>query len=71
MSGPASSMHSSRTWELRLVHCLSRPYSILHRLTILCTLQLIGVTVGECSNPRRNIPSAIKKTFWRILSKSR
>lgn len=26
-----------------------------------------GVTVGECSNPRKNVPSAIKKTFWRIL----
>jgi len=29
--------------------------------------ELIGVTVGECENPRRNIPSAIRKTFWRIL----
>jgi len=29
--------------------------------------ELIGVTVGECADPRRNIPSAIKKTFWRIL----
>jgi len=29
--------------------------------------ELIGVTVGEASDPRRNIPSAIKKTFWRIL----
>jgi amino acid transporter len=29
--------------------------------------ELIGVTVGECANPRRAIPSAIKKTFWRIL----
>lgn len=29
--------------------------------------ELIGVTVGECANPRRNIPSAIRKTFWRIL----
>ena len=27
--------------------------------------ELIGVTVGECANPRKNIPSAIKKTFWR------
>jgi len=29
--------------------------------------ELIGVTVGEASNPRKNIPSAISKTFWRIL----
>lgn len=27
----------------------------------------MGVTVGEAENPRRNIPRAIKLTFWRIL----
>ena len=29
--------------------------------------ELVGVTVGEAQNPRRNIPRAIKLTFWRIL----
>ncbi|KAG8933953.1 hypothetical protein FRC02_010888 [Tulasnella sp. 418] len=29
--------------------------------------ELIGVTVGEAENPRKNIPKAIKRTFWRIL----
>jgi len=29
--------------------------------------ELIGVTVGEAENPRRNIPRAIRRTFWRIL----
>ncbi|KZF22965.1 putative dicarboxylic amino acid permease [Xylona heveae TC161] len=29
--------------------------------------ELIGVTVGETQNPRRNIPRAIKLTFWRIV----
>ncbi|KAK5109888.1 hypothetical protein LTR62_006495 [Meristemomyces frigidus] len=29
--------------------------------------ELIGVTVGEAQNPRKNIPRAIKLTFWRIL----
>lgn len=29
--------------------------------------ELIGVTVGEAKNPRKTVPSAIKKTFWRIL----
>lgn len=29
--------------------------------------ELIGVTVGECQNPRKNVPKAIKRTFWRIL----
>ena len=25
------------------------------------------VTVGEAENPRKNIPNAIRRTFWRIL----
>ncbi|KAK1232252.1 amino acid transporter [Marasmius sp. AFHP31] len=29
--------------------------------------ELIGVTVGEAENPRRNIPMAIRQTFFRIL----
>lgn len=29
--------------------------------------ELIGVTVGEAENPRRNVPRAIKLTFWRIV----
>ncbi|KAF9053622.1 dicarbixylic amino acid permease [Hymenopellis radicata] len=29
--------------------------------------ELIGVTVGEAENPRKNIPKAIRRTFWRIL----
>ncbi|KAL0580237.1 amino acid transporter [Marasmius crinis-equi] len=29
--------------------------------------ELIGVTVGEAENPRRNIPRAIRQTFFRIL----
>jgi amino acid transporter len=29
--------------------------------------ELIGVTVGEAENPRKNIPIAIRRTFWRIL----
>ncbi|KAK4504585.1 hypothetical protein PRZ48_005501 [Zasmidium cellare] len=28
--------------------------------------ELLGVTVGEAKNPRRNIPRAIRLTFWRI-----
>ncbi|KAF2721162.1 amino acid permease, partial [Polychaeton citri CBS 116435] len=28
--------------------------------------ELVGVTVGEAQNPRRNVPRAIKLTFWRI-----
>jgi amino acid transporter len=29
--------------------------------------ELIGVTVGEAENPRKNIPIAIRRTFYRIL----
>lgn len=29
--------------------------------------ELIGVTVGEAKNPRKTVPAAIKKTFFRIL----
>lgn len=29
--------------------------------------ELVGVTVGEAQNPRKNVPRAIKLTFWRIL----
>ncbi|ODQ78277.1 hypothetical protein BABINDRAFT_9493 [Babjeviella inositovora NRRL Y-12698] len=29
--------------------------------------ELVGVTVGEAENPRRNVPRAIKMTFYRIV----
>ncbi|VDC06533.1 unnamed protein product [Peniophora sp. CBMAI 1063] len=29
--------------------------------------ELIGVTVGEAQNPRKSIPVAIRRTFWRIV----
>jgi amino acid transporter len=29
--------------------------------------ELIGVTVGEAKNPRKTVPAAIRKTFYRIL----
>ena len=29
--------------------------------------ELVGIAAGETENPRKNVPSAIKKTFWRIL----
>lgn len=29
--------------------------------------ELVGVCVGEAENPRRNVPRAIRRTFWRIL----
>ncbi|KAN0065671.1 amino acid transporter [Thecaphora frezii] len=29
--------------------------------------ELVGVTVGEAANPRKTVPSAIRKTFFRIV----
>ncbi|KAJ2722460.1 hypothetical protein GGI07_003295 [Coemansia sp. Benny D115] len=29
--------------------------------------EIIGVTVGESANPRRDVPRAIRSVFWRIL----
>ncbi|KAL4938467.1 hypothetical protein BDV06DRAFT_225950 [Aspergillus oleicola] len=29
--------------------------------------EVVGVTFGEASNPRKSIPIAIRQTFWRIL----
>ncbi len=30
-------------------------------------VELIGVTAGEAQNPKKTIPSAINKVFWRVL----
>ncbi|KAJ3282813.1 hypothetical protein HDU76_008578 [Blyttiomyces sp. JEL0837] len=29
--------------------------------------EIVGVTAGECRNPRKNVPKAIRGTFWRIV----
>ncbi|SZE99630.1 unnamed protein product [Blumeria hordei] len=29
--------------------------------------ELVGIAAGECENPRKNVPAAIRKTFFRIL----
>lgn len=29
--------------------------------------ELVGIAAGETSNPRKTVPAAIRKTFWRIL----
>ncbi|KAL4875268.1 amino acid permease/ SLC12A domain-containing protein [Aspergillus karnatakaensis] len=30
--------------------------------------EVVGITFGETPNPRKNIPRAVKQTFWRIAS---
>ena len=29
--------------------------------------ELVGIAAGECANPRKTVPAAIRKTFYRIL----
>jgi lysine-specific permease len=29
--------------------------------------ELVGISAGECENPKKTIPKAIKNTFWRIM----
>ncbi|KAI9505456.1 amino acid permease/ SLC12A domain-containing protein [Coemansia spiralis] len=29
--------------------------------------EIVGITVGECANPRRDVPRVIRTVFWRIL----
>lgn len=29
--------------------------------------EIVAVTVGEAENPRRNVPKAIRRVFWRIV----
>ncbi|CDZ98123.1 dicarboxylic amino acid permease [Phaffia rhodozyma] len=42
-------------------------YAFPNALFALIGTELVGVTVGESKNPRREIPKAIRRTFWRIL----
>lgn len=30
-------------------------------------VELVAVAAGECENPRKNIPKAVRRVFWRIL----
>ncbi|KAL8978892.1 MAG: hypothetical protein Q9177_006282 [Variospora cf. flavescens] len=35
--------------------------------TLYAGTEMVGITAGEASNPRRAVPRAIKQVFWRIL----
>ncbi|CAF1121141.1 unnamed protein product [Adineta steineri] len=35
--------------------------------TLYAGVEMIAVTAGECSNPKRAVPLAIKQVFWRII----
>ena len=42
-------------------------FSFIDSLFPLSLFDCSQVTVGEAENPRKNIPIAIRRTFWRIL----
>ncbi|GAC74251.1 amino acid transporters [Moesziomyces antarcticus T-34] len=46
----------------RLCFCLGLHFCHAHTGS-----ELVAVTVGEAANPRKSVPSAIKKTFFRIV----
>ena len=35
--------------------------------TLYVGVEMVGVTAGECRNPQRAVPRAIKQVFWRII----
>jgi len=35
--------------------------------TLYAGVEMVGVTAGECQNPQRAVPRAIKQVFWRIV----
>jgi amino acid transporter len=35
--------------------------------TLYAGVEMVAVTAGECQNPRRAVPLAIKQVFWRIM----
>lgn len=35
--------------------------------TLYAGVETVGVTAGECENPRKAVPRAIKQVFWRIV----
>ncbi|CAF1192602.1 unnamed protein product [Adineta ricciae] len=35
--------------------------------TLYAGVEMVSVTAGECENPRRAVPRAIKQVFWRII----
>lgn len=41
--------------------------SLISALFTFSGVELIGVSVGESANPRKTVPSAIKKVIWRII----
>ncbi|KAG5646639.1 hypothetical protein DXG03_002629 [Asterophora parasitica] len=65
--GPMGSYLLAQVHNERLAIFLGFWATMTNALFAFIGTELIGVTVGEAENPRRNIPIAIRRTFFRIL----
>jgi amino acid transporter len=53
--------------DVRISHFLGFWSTLTTALFSYIGTELIGVTVGEAENPRKNVPKAIRRMFFRIL----
>ncbi|KAI9459487.1 dicarbixylic amino acid permease [Lactarius psammicola] len=65
--GPMGSYLLSRVHNPHLAIFLGFWSTLTNALFAYIGTELIGVTVGEAQNPRKNIPIAIRRTFLRIV----
>ncbi|KAI0316684.1 dicarbixylic amino acid permease [Amylostereum chailletii] len=65
--GPMGSYLESQVHNPHLAIFLGFWATLINALFAFIGTELIGVTVGEAQNPRKNIPIAIRRTFFRIL----
>ncbi|VDC06581.1 unnamed protein product [Peniophora sp. CBMAI 1063] len=66
-NGPMGSYLADRVHNPHLATFLGFWSTLINALFAFIGTELIGVTVGEAQNPRKNIPIAIRRTFWRIV----
>ncbi|EIM89892.1 dicarbixylic amino acid permease [Stereum hirsutum FP-91666 SS1] len=65
--GPMGTYLQSQVHDGHLSIFLGFWSTLINALFAFIGTELIGVTVGEAENPRKNIPRAIRRTFLRIL----
>jgi len=65
--GPLGNYLLTQVHDTRLSHFLGFWSTLTTALFSYIGTELIGVTVGETENPRKNVPKAIRRMFFRIL----
>ncbi|KAI0818560.1 amino acid permease/ SLC12A domain-containing protein [Irpex lacteus] len=65
--GPMGTYLLSKVHNKHLAIFLGFWSTLTNALFAFIGTELIGVTVGEAQNPSKTIPSAIRRTFWRIV----